>query len=155
MAIPPLVPTGFLPPGIHAASLREVTERFGAGSEARKRQCGLLREVVEAARPYPTIKRVLLWGSFVTAKAEPADLDYSIVVGVTHPQVRIAPPHRRFFVAADARRYYGVDRGYLVIHDYPVDRYVEWIDFLYHTRTGTLCGVVEISLCGEFSGETP
>lgn len=81
MALPDLDNEGFLPPGIHAASLAEIRTRFGSGSAARERQGELLRQIVEAAGKYETIKRILVWGSFVTAKCEPNDLDYSCSLG--------------------------------------------------------------------------
>ena len=56
MPVPELEPGGCLPAGIHAASLAEVRARFGAGSAARQRQGELLRQVVEGAKEYPTIK---------------------------------------------------------------------------------------------------
>jgi hypothetical protein len=155
MPLPDLEPNGHLPPGIHAASLAEVRGRFGVGSAARQRQVQLLEEVVAAAREYATIKRVLVWGSFVTAKPEPGDLDYSVVVSVDHHRTRIAPAHRRFFVPVDARRYYGVDRNYLVIKDYPLDAYPDRLEFLCHTRQQSDCGIVEISIRGEFQEDRP
>jgi len=113
MSLPDFDREGYLPPGIHAASLAEVLNRFGTASQAQSKQAELLRQVVEAAKAYVTIKRVLVWGSFVTAKLEPADLDYSIVVSITHRQTKINDEHRRFFVPHEARLRYGVDRGYL------------------------------------------
>jgi hypothetical protein len=130
-----------------------VRARFGAGSATRQRQGELLRQVVEAAKEYPSIKRVLVWGSFVTAKAEPNDLDYSLIVSVDHHRARIAQAHRRFFVSSDARRYYGLDRNYLIIPDYPLDYYIEKLDFMCRSRNRSACGVVEISLRGELVGE--
>lgn len=153
MPLPELAPEGFLPPGIHPATFVEVESRFGAGSEARERQTRLLREVRDAARRYATVKRILVWGSYVTAKSEPNDLDYSIVVSVGHERAPIAPEHRRFFIPYEAKQYYGVDRGYLVIRDYPLETYVELLDFLCHTRVGHACGIVEIQVRGEFAGE--
>jgi hypothetical protein len=142
----------YLPPGIHAVPLAEVLRRLGVSSEARQRQGELLRQVVEAAKAYPTIKRVLVWGSFVTAKPEPGDLDYSIVVSSMYQPTHIAPEHRRFFAPFEARLHYGVDRGYLVIFDYPLETYIELVDFLCHTRHRRPCGMVEISLRGETVG---
>jgi len=141
-----------LPSGIHAAPLAEVLARFGIGSEARERQAELLRLAVEAAAIYPAIKRILVWGSFVTTKPDPADPDYSMVVSVAYDSTQISRGHRRFFVPLEARLYYGIDRGYLVIHDYPLDLYVELMDFLCRTRDQRSCGVVEISLRGEVVG---
>ncbi len=150
MPIPDHTPNGLLPPGIHAASLKEVLARYGDGN-VRQRQCHLLQLIVEAATNYPTIKRVLVWGSFVTTKAEPNDLDYSIVVSTEHPLTEIAEAHRRFFVPVVARQFYGADRGYLLIRDYPLEVYIELTDFISH-RKGIPCGVIEISLRGEVIG---
>lgn len=156
MSLPIFTPEGFLPEGIHAASLRETLERFGSGSEARDRQAELLRQIVESAKPYETIKRLLIWGSFVTTKREPNDLDYSIVVSVFHRETPIAPEHARFFIPVAARMYYGVDRNYLVIPDYPLEEYVERMDLLCHRRERRLgCGIVEIGLYREALGELP
>jgi hypothetical protein len=154
VSLPEFSPDGILPPGIHAATLAEIRSKYDNGSEARHQQLGLLSSVVEAARRYRTIKRVLVWGSFVTAKTEPNDLDYSAVVSVDHRTATVAPEHGRFFVGSAARRFYGVDVNYLIIMDYPLDYYVEKLDFLCHTRTGQPCGLIEISLRGEFPGET-
>jgi hypothetical protein len=100
------------------------------------------------------MKRVLVWGSFVSSKPEPGDLDYSVIVAVDHDQTEVAEGHRRFFVPFEARRAYGVDAGYLLIRDYPLDLYVERLDFLCH-RLGVPCGVAEINLRGERTGEAP
>jgi hypothetical protein len=153
VAIPELGLEGFLPPGIHSASLAEVRARFGRASGVRGQQSELLGQVVEAAKDYPTIKRILVWGSFVSAKVDPNDLDYSVIVAVSHNQAHIARAHRRFFVPVDARRYYGVDKSYLVIKDYPLDVYIERVDFLCRNRIQQPCGILEISIRGENIGE--
>lgn len=149
MPLPDLDNDGLLPPGIHAATFAEVAGRFGAGSPARERQRELLRQIVEAAKAYPTIKCVLVWGSFVSNKPEPNDLDYSVVVSVGHPRTIITPEHRRFFVPAEARQFYGVDKSYLVVRDYPLDEYIERLDFITHNRDNHAHGVLEIHVRGE------
>jgi hypothetical protein len=148
MPLPEIDTNGNLPPGIHAATLKETQARFGVGSEPRQLQSHLLELVVEAALCYPTIKRVLVWGSFVTAKSQPNDLDYSLVVSVEHSQARIAGEHERFIVPFAARQYYGTDTGYLLIRDYPFELYIEQMDFI-GNRNRVSCGIVEISLRGE------
>lgn len=153
MSLPDFDKDGYLSPGIHAASLAEVVGRFGTASKARNKQAGLLRQVVEAAKAYTTIKRVLVWGSFVSTKPEPADLDYSVVVSIKHWRTIIADEHRRFFIPFEARLHYGVDRGYLIIPDYPLDIYIEFMNFLCHTRTEREYGIVEINIRGETTSE--
>jgi hypothetical protein len=152
MEIPEFQADGNLPPGIHAASLADVEARFG-GTPVRERQLGLMREVVTAAAPYKSIKRVLVWGSFVTSKPEPRDLDYSVVVSSEHFRTSVAPEHRRFLAPIDARIYYGVDRNRLVITDFPVELYSEPVYFVCETREGTQRGIIEISLRGEYPEE--
>jgi hypothetical protein len=154
MPIPDFTPSGLLPPGIHAATLREVRERYEQGSDARQQRSRLLQQVVQAAIVYPTIKRVLIWGSYVTHEPEPKDLDYSLIVSVEHDQTQVAASHRRFVVPFAARRSYGVDAGYLVIRDYPLEAYIERLDFMCQ-RSRIPCGIVEISLRGEVAGERP
>lgn len=149
MPLPDLGADGFLPPGIHAAAFAEVRTRFGVGSENRERQIELLRRIVEAAKSYPTIKRILIWGSFVTAKRTPNDLDYSVIVSVGHDLTQIDSEHRRFFLPIDAWQFYGADKGFLMIRDYPLEIYVERMDFLLQTRRGERRGIIEISVRGE------
>ena len=155
MPIPESRERGTLPPGLHAASLREAVARFGSATEQRRRLAGLLAEVVAAARPYPTIKRVLVWGSFVTDAEAPRDLDYSIVLSVRHNDTVIAQRHRRFLTPLDARRYYGVDRGFLEVYDWPLESYLEFMDFICYDRRRNACGIVEIHVRGEFLEEDP
>jgi len=114
----------------------------------RERGGNLLRLIVESARKYPTIKRVLLWGSFVSAKPEPGDLDYSIVVDPRHRLAAIDPEDQRFFVPFEARMHYDVDQGYLVLYEYPLELYTDFMTFLCHTQRKRPRGIVEVSCHG-------
>jgi hypothetical protein len=154
MPVPEFRADALLPAGIHAATLQEIQLRFGTSTESRQRKSAQLASIVQAALCYGTIKRVLLWESFVSAKAEPNDLDYSLVVSVAHHRTDVAVMHRRFLVPFEARQSYGADTAYLVIRDYPLDFYIERLDFMCH-RGRVSCGIVEVSLRGEVKGESP
>ena len=147
MKLPELNADGYLEPGIYLASLEEVLERFGTGS-TRERLSNLLRLIVENARKYPTIKRVWLWGSFISAKPEPADLDYSIVVDPRHRTVTIESEDRRFFVPFDARVHYGVDGSYLVINEHPLEYYFQILEFVCYDKNRQSRGILEVSCFG-------
>lgn len=149
MRLPELNADGYLESGIYLSSLDEVLERFGTGTPARERQGNLLLLIVESARKYSTIKRVLLWGSFVSAKPEPGDLDYSIVVDPRHRSVAIESDDRRFFAPFDANIRYGVDRGYLELYEHPPELYAEVILFFCHSRRRRPRGIVEVSCHGK------
>ncbi len=72
--LPPLDETGSLPPGVHPATLEEVEERFGRGSELRRVQMESVRWMVDLAAQ-AGVERVVLNGSFVTDIIEPNDVD--------------------------------------------------------------------------------
>lgn len=77
--IPPFNDDGYLPPGIHFATLDEIAERFGSGSEIRRVQMESIRWLIGmAARAGVT--RIVLNGSFATDQEEPNDVDCVLLV---------------------------------------------------------------------------
>ena len=72
--IPPFNDDGYLPTGIHGATLEEVAQRFGQGSELRRIQMESVRWLVDLARRAKVL-RIVVNGSFVTDVAEPNDVD--------------------------------------------------------------------------------
>lgn len=77
--IPPFNDDGYLPPGIHPATMNEIAERFGAESEVRRVQMESVRWMVDLAKQ-AHVKRVVLNGSFVTDEYEPNDVDCVLLV---------------------------------------------------------------------------
>ena len=78
--IPDLNELGYLPPGVHVASLDEVITRFGVGNEQRQAQGESLRWLLPVCRQ-AGISRMLINGSFVTARDEPIDVDIAMLQG--------------------------------------------------------------------------
>ena len=77
--IPPFDADGFLPPGVHPATLDEIRERFGGPSEVRRAQIESIRWLIDlAARA--GVERIVLKGSFVTDIMEPNDVDCVLLV---------------------------------------------------------------------------
>lgn len=77
--IPQFRADGYLPEGLHSASEAEALFRFGSPSRRRRRLALRLRRWVEMARQIGG-RRLLIDGSFVTAKAEPNDIDAVILL---------------------------------------------------------------------------
>lgn len=71
--IPPFLPNGYLPPGIHEAAWHEVAERFGTNSHRRI----LLEGLLQALRSLRIAgcSKIYLDGSFATNKERPGDFD--------------------------------------------------------------------------------
>jgi len=77
--IPPFRADGYLPEGVYLASKAEVTFRFGASSRRRRRLALRLRRWIELAQEVGGL-RLLIDGSFVTAKENPNDVDAVILL---------------------------------------------------------------------------
>ena len=72
--IPPFNENGYLPPGIHKASLEEIAERFGWQSGTRRDEMESLRWLMDMVKRLNAL-RLILNGSFVTDAIEPNDVD--------------------------------------------------------------------------------
>src|SRR4051812_29738331 len=71
---------GDLPPGIHLASLEEVRKRFGVGSMQRIAVAGRLDRIYELVKSTGQLARFIVFGSFVTAKEHPNDVDIVVIM---------------------------------------------------------------------------
>jgi hypothetical protein len=80
MSLPEILPNGFLPPGVHSATLREILTRFGTDTPRRQVLASRLQELLTLERTTGKLLRTFIWGSFVTAKPFPRDLDVFILM---------------------------------------------------------------------------
>ena len=92
--IPDFDERGYLPPGIHLATLAEVVERFGRGSDVREAQAESLAWLMPMCKS-AGIARCVLNGSFVTDVLKPNDVDCVLLQG---------PAYRRDSAAARGLR---------------------------------------------------
>jgi hypothetical protein len=118
---------GYLPGGIHPCDLEEVIARFGIGSPEREVETQELVDFVAWARR-AGIERLIVNGSFVTAKIAPNDIDIVVLPGVDYPmdelpysQQEARWPFLQIFVAFDeadlnswSLRDFGTDRNRIV-----------------------------------------
>jgi hypothetical protein len=77
--LPPFNERGDLPPGVHAAAWDELAERFGAGA-VRQTRLRTLRHLHLLATATGCLERFLVFGSFVTNKHEPGDVDVVLIM---------------------------------------------------------------------------
>jgi hypothetical protein len=80
--IPPFNELGYLPPGVHPATLDEVDTRFGQQSEIRKVQMESVKWMVDLAIR-AGVERIVLNGSFITDIMEPNDVDCVLLAAST------------------------------------------------------------------------
>lgn len=80
MPLPSLAQNGDLPLGVHRATLREVLDRFGVGSLQRVAVAERLARGYRLARHTGNLARFVVFGSFVTDKPDPNDVDIFMVM---------------------------------------------------------------------------
>jgi hypothetical protein len=105
--LPPFDVNGNLPAGIHRCTIDELRARFGSGSEERVTEISELLQFIEAARR-AGVRRLLVNGSFVTAKPAPNDVDVVVLPGPGYPRQgpklesdELVWPFLQIIVAAD------------------------------------------------------
>jgi hypothetical protein len=80
MPLPELTDSGELPLGVHRASLQETLERFAVGAAQRIAVGERLERLYQLAAATGHLARFVVFGSFVTDKPEPNDVDVFLVM---------------------------------------------------------------------------
>ena len=80
MSLPAFNSVGDLPEGVHLASLEEVISRFGDGGPARQAATASLLRIHNLATGTAKLERFIIFGSYVTAKPDPRDVDVVLVM---------------------------------------------------------------------------
>lgn len=80
MPLPDFNAQGDLPEGLHRATFDEVVARFGRGSLARQQVTGTLRRIHELVTATGKVEQFVIFGSYVTSKEEPNDVDLVLVM---------------------------------------------------------------------------
>ena len=80
MPLPEFTPTGNLPSGVHAATLTEILARLGSGTPERVAAGRQLAAIHRLALSTGKLRRFVVFGSFVTAKPAPGDVDVFLIM---------------------------------------------------------------------------
>lgn len=107
MPLPTIAETGDLPQGVHRASLQEVLNQFGQATIQRKLVGMRLRRVYELAAATGHLKRFIVFGSFVTAKPEPNDVDVFLLMDDTFDLTQVRTEARLVFDHPAAQAHFG------------------------------------------------
>jgi len=96
-AFPEFDGSGDLPPGVYCASLATVLEHFGDGTEQRRIVAQRLERIHRLAIGTGGVARFIVFGSFITAKAAPNDVDIFLVMTDSFDVATVAPETRHVF----------------------------------------------------------
>ena len=107
MALPPFNREGELPPGVHRATLAEALDRFGHGSLQRRAVADRLRRVYQLVLSTGHLARFVTFGSFVTAKPEPNDIDIVVLMENTFDLASVTGEASLVFQHMEATAHFG------------------------------------------------
>jgi predicted nucleotidyltransferase len=141
--LPPLDGSGDLPSGVHRCSLAVAIDRFGNNS-ARRRIVGLrLERILVLLAGCSHVVRVVVFGSFVTAKIEPNDIDVFLVMDDGFDVATVIGEARLLFDHAIAQSHFGASIFWLRQSAcFPTEE--EMIAGWGLKRDGTHRGIIEI-----------
>ena len=136
---------GNLPEGIYPATEEEISIHFAASS-ARRRWLGeRLRDLITTAKATEKLARLILWGSFVTAKESPNDLDLLLVMNADFDLDKIPEETRALFDHTQARLRFDADVFWTKALMDPGVLNV-WLDTYQVGKDFTRRGIVEVIL---------
>jgi len=81
---------GDLPEGIHQATLTEVLQHFGTVTVQRRLVAQRLERIYKLAFSTGQVVRFIVFGSFVTAKSDPVDVDVFMLMEDSFDSSRVA-----------------------------------------------------------------
>jgi len=105
--LPSIGESGDLPQGVHRASLQEFLNQFGQATIQRTLVGMRLKRVHELAAATGHLKRFIVYGSFVTAKPEPNDVDVFLVMHDTFDLGQLTGEARLVFDHPAAQAHFG------------------------------------------------
>lgn len=80
MTFPEFNENGDLPVSIYEATLQEVLDHFGQGSLQRQLVANRLTKIYRLVKNTDYLERFIIYGSFITAKSNPNDVDIFLVM---------------------------------------------------------------------------
>jgi hypothetical protein len=107
VSLPGLNRFGDLPPGIYLEDLEEVSRVFGSGSRRRKMLAARLRRIWELASATGKVSRFIVFGSFVSAKPEPNDVDVFLLMDDSFEVKQLSGETRLVFDHPAAQAHFG------------------------------------------------
>lgn len=107
MALPDFTEFGDLPPGVHPASLAETVARFAAGSDRRKLLGARLQRTYHLASQTGHLARFVVFGSFVTDKNLPNDVDVFMIMDDNFDVGSLVGEARLLFDHGSAQDHFG------------------------------------------------
>lgn len=145
MALPEFDENGDLPPGVHPASFAEILDRFGHGSIQRSAVSDRLNRVYQHAIATGKLARFVVFGSYVTAKAEPNDVDIVMIMKDEFDLTKVTGDAALVFQHSEADAHFGAS-VFWTRRSGAIGGEQQMIEYWQARREGGRRGIVEIVL---------
>ena len=136
---------GNLPEGIHSVSEEEFLDHFATSSARRKWVGEGLKEIFGLAKSTGKVERIFVWGSFVTAKESPNDVDILLVMSEDFHLETVPEECRHLFDYIRARVRFNADVFWSKA-SIGEDTLSLWLETYQLTKDFKRRGIVEVKL---------
>jgi len=134
---------GDLPPGIHQATLAEVIERFGKDTPQRRVVTRRLEHIYAQVARTSYLARFIVFGSFVTTKPDPADVDIFLLMEDAFDASQLSSETALVFDHVAAQNYEGVS-PFWIRRLAALEGEQATVEYWQFKRDGTKRGIVEV-----------
>ena len=144
MALPNLNCEGELPEGIHKTTIDEVVSQFGGGTPQREILTACLQKICQLAKSTGYLQRFLIFGSYITAKPEPNDIDVVLVFDDDFNTAACSEEVKKLLIHQHAATEFGASIFWIRPSLLFLETLDEFIKGWQVKRDGTLRGIVEV-----------
>ena len=145
MPLPSFNRAGDLPEGLYQATLVEIIARFGEGTVKRRAVTERLQRVYELATTTGKLERFIIFGSYITSKPEPNDVDIILIMRDDFNLMACAPEAAKLFDHTQADAEFGASIFWLRPSFLLVGTLAEFVAHWQLKRDHTRRGIVEVT----------
>ena len=146
MALPEFNGFGDLPPGVHRTSIDQVADRFRVGSDRRVIVTQKLIHIYDLAKRTKYLQRFVIFGSYITTKSEPNDVDVILVMAEGFSLDKCPSESLALFDHPVAQARYGASIFWTRSNTLMSETVDEFISYWQIKRDGTQRGIVDVAV---------
>lgn len=144
MALPEFNFSGDLPPEVHSASIKSVATRFQGDDAKRRIVTGRLLHIYDLAKRTNHLNRFVLFGSYITNKLSPGDVDVILIMDETFKLDSCPAESLALFDHPTAQARYGASIFWTRTNTLMSETVDEFISYWQIKRDGSKRGIVDV-----------
>ena len=142
--LPPFNEEGDLPEGVYRVRVSEVLARFSVGTAKRQAVATRLARIYNLVAGTGKLERMVIFGSFVTAKPEPNDVDIVLIMQDDFNLNTCDEEARKLFDHGQAQLELGASIFWIRSSMLLLESVEQFVEHWQIKRDGALRGIVEV-----------